>query len=160
MQVSGGVGAIIGFAHDWANPENTRRSWDMVARYVVPEINGYLDGLRRSQKFVIENRAIFERAGQAVMSKIMQNEKAAAALSLDRPRTGRDPRRQRARFAEGSRKAQERGVRRQRCSLTNGSRRAALSRLSARRHFIRSASGGFAPGPTKGYLRGTMMPLA
>jgi limonene 1,2-monooxygenase len=85
MQVSGGVGAIIGFAHDWANPENTRRSWDMVARYVVPEINGYIDGLRRSQKFVIENRAIFERAGQAVMSKILQNEKAAAALPLTGP---------------------------------------------------------------------------
>jgi limonene 1,2-monooxygenase len=85
MQVSGGVGAIIGFAHDWANPENTRRSWDMVARYVVPEINGYIDGLRRSQKFVIENRAIFDRAGQAVMSKILQNEKAAAALPLTGP---------------------------------------------------------------------------
>ena len=85
MQVSGGVGAIIGFVHDWANPENTRRSWDMVARYVVPEINGYIDGLRRSQKFVIENRAIFERAGQAVMAKIMDNEKAAAALSQTGP---------------------------------------------------------------------------
>ncbi len=35
MQVSGGVGAVIGFVHDWANPEATRRSWDMVARYVV-----------------------------------------------------------------------------------------------------------------------------
>ena len=85
MDVSGGVGHIIGFVHDWANPENTRRSWDMVARYVVPEINGYLDGLRRSQKFVIENRAVFERAGQAVMAKIMENERAAAALPLTGP---------------------------------------------------------------------------
>ena len=74
-EVSGGVGTIVGFVHDWANPENTRRSWDMVARYVVPEINGYLDGLRKSQKFVIENRAVFERAGQAVMAKIMENER-------------------------------------------------------------------------------------
>jgi limonene 1,2-monooxygenase len=85
MEASGGVGAIIGFAHDWANPENTRRSWDMVARYVVPEINGYLESLRKSQKFVIENRAVFERAGQAVMAKIMENEKAAAALPLTGP---------------------------------------------------------------------------
>jgi limonene 1,2-monooxygenase len=85
VQVSGGVGSIIGFVHDWANPENTRRSWDMVARYVVPEINGYLDGLRKSQKFVIENRAVFERAGQAVMAKIMENEKAAAALTKTGP---------------------------------------------------------------------------
>ena len=84
METSGGVGAIIGFAHDWANPENTRRSWDMVARYVVPEINGHVASLRKSQRFVIENRAIFERAGQAVMAKIMSNEKAAAAL----PQTG------------------------------------------------------------------------
>jgi limonene 1,2-monooxygenase len=85
MQVSGGVGVIIGFAHDWANPQDTRRSWDMVARYVVPEINGYIDGLRRSQTFVIENRAIFERAGQAVMAKIMENDKAAAALAQTGP---------------------------------------------------------------------------
>jgi limonene 1,2-monooxygenase len=81
MKVSGGVGAIIGFVHDWANPENTRRSWDLVARYVVPEINGYVDSMRKSQKFVIENRAIFERAGEAVMAKILGNEKAAAALA-------------------------------------------------------------------------------
>jgi limonene 1,2-monooxygenase len=73
---------VIGFVHDWANPENTRRSWDLVARYVVPEINGYIDTLRKSQKFVIENRAIFERAGQAVMAKIMENEKAAEALKV------------------------------------------------------------------------------
>jgi limonene 1,2-monooxygenase len=57
----------------------------MVARYVVPEINGYISSLRKSQKFVIENRAIFERAGQAVMAKIMSNEKAAAALPLTAP---------------------------------------------------------------------------
>src|SRR3954462_11757191 len=85
MEVSGGVGTIIGFVHDWANPENTRRSWDMVARYVVPEINGHIDGLRKSQTFVRENRAVFDRAGQAVMAKIMENEKAAAALSLTGP---------------------------------------------------------------------------
>jgi limonene 1,2-monooxygenase len=85
MDASGGVGAIIGFAHDWANPENTRRSWDMVARYVVPEINGYLTKLRESRQFLVENRAVFDRAGQAVMAKIMENEKAAAALPLTAP---------------------------------------------------------------------------
>ena len=85
MQVSGGVGHIIGFVHDWANPENTRRSWDMVARYVIPEINGHVRKLRESQKFLIENRAVFDRAGQAVMAKIMENEKAAAALAFTGP---------------------------------------------------------------------------
>ncbi|MCW5700980.1 MAG: LLM class flavin-dependent oxidoreductase [Bradyrhizobium sp.] len=89
MKLSGGVGSIIGFVHDWANIEATRRSWDLVARYVVPEINGYIDSLRKSQKFVIENRAIFERAGEAVMAKILGNEKAAAALADTGP--GRVP---------------------------------------------------------------------
>jgi limonene 1,2-monooxygenase len=82
LKVSGGFGTVVGFVHDWANPENTFRSWDLVARYVVPEINGYLDGLRRSQKFVIENRGVFERSREAVMAKIMENESAAAALAV------------------------------------------------------------------------------
>src|SRR6202000_2527113 len=85
IQVSGGVGTIVGFVHDWANPENPRRSWDMVARYVVPEINGYVAGLRTSRQFLVENRAVFERAGQAVMAKIMENDKAAAALAVTGP---------------------------------------------------------------------------
>lgn len=81
-EVSGGFGTVVGFVHDWANPENTRRSWDMVARYVVPEINGYLKGLRQSRQYVIDNRDSFNRARQAVMAKITENESAAAALMV------------------------------------------------------------------------------
>ena len=79
---SGGFGTVIGFVHDWANPENTMRSWDMVARYVIPEINGYVAKLRESQKFLIENREVFVRAGQAIMAKIMENKDAAEALKV------------------------------------------------------------------------------
>ena len=62
LEISGGFGTVVGFVHDWANPENTMRSWDMVARYVVPEINGYLAGLRTSREFVANNREYFNRA--------------------------------------------------------------------------------------------------
>jgi limonene 1,2-monooxygenase len=79
---SGGFGTVVGFVHDWANPENTFRSWDLVARYVIPEINGYLAGLRKSQRFVIENRGAFERAKEAVMAKIVGTEGGAAALAV------------------------------------------------------------------------------
>ena len=65
-----------------SNPENTFRSWDMVARYVVPEINGYVTKLRESQKFLIDNRSVFERAQQAIMSNILQNKDAAEALKV------------------------------------------------------------------------------
>lgn len=53
----------------------------MVARYVVPEINGYLAGLRQSREFVANNREYFNRAREAVMAKITENE-AAAALAV------------------------------------------------------------------------------
>ena len=84
LDVSGGFGTLVGFVHDWANPENTARSWDMVARYVVPEINGYLTGLRRSQQFVATERAVFDRAKEAIMAKVYENEAAVAALALTR----------------------------------------------------------------------------
>ena len=84
LEVSGGFGTIVGFVHDWANPENTMRSWDMVARYVVPEVNGYLAGLRQSQHFVATNRGVFNRAHEAIIAKVMENEAAVAALAVTR----------------------------------------------------------------------------
>lgn len=80
LEISGGFGTVVGFVHDWANPENTFRSWDLVARYVVPEINGYLKELRKSREFVVHNREYFDRAKDAVMAKIQENPDAAEAL--------------------------------------------------------------------------------
>ncbi len=81
QEITGGFGTVIGFAHDWANPEATARSWDLVARYVVPEVNGMLDGYRESQRHVIEHRESFERATNAVMTKINENERARQAMA-------------------------------------------------------------------------------
>ena len=82
LEISGGFGTVVGFVHDWANPENTARSWDMVARYVVPEINGHLAAMRRSEEFVINNRAVFDRSRDAIMAKINENADAAAAFAV------------------------------------------------------------------------------
>jgi len=79
---SGGFGTVVGFVHDWANPENTFRSWDLVARYVIPEINGYVAKLRESERHLQTNRGVFDRAGQAIMAKIMENKDAAQALKV------------------------------------------------------------------------------
>ena len=83
MELTGGFGCVIGFVHDWANRENTRRSWDMVARYVVPQVNGLLDDYFESHRFVTDNREYWNRAQQAVRSKIVENERAEAALAVD-----------------------------------------------------------------------------
>jgi len=80
VQLTGGIGAVIGFVHDWASRANTSKSWDLVARYVIPEVNGLLDAYRDSRNFVVENRDTFEQAQKAILSKIMDNPRAAAAL--------------------------------------------------------------------------------
>ena len=82
LEISGGFGTVIGFSHDWANPESIFRSWDLVARYVVPQINGHLAALRKSQQFVMENRGAFVRQHEAVMAKILENKDAAAVLPV------------------------------------------------------------------------------
>ena len=83
MEITGGFGCVIGFVHDWANRENTRRSWDMVARYVVPQVNGLLDDYFESHRFVTDNREYWNRAQQAIRSKISENERAEEALAVD-----------------------------------------------------------------------------
>ncbi len=100
LELTGGFGTVIGFVHDWANRENTSRSWDLVARYVIPEVNGLLDEYRYSNKFVIENRETWLRAGQAIANKIRGNERALAAAVEDEER-GRPVLRSGARLAPG-----------------------------------------------------------
>lgn len=82
-EISGGFGTLIGFVNDFAAPDAIRRSWDLVARYVRPEINGMLEDFRSSQQFVIDNRQYFDRAGEAIMAKITENERALEALQED-----------------------------------------------------------------------------
>lgn len=83
MELTGGFGCVIGFVHDWANREDTLRSWDMVARYVVPQVNGMLDGYLESYKFVNENRETWNRANEARTSAINSHERAAQVMERE-----------------------------------------------------------------------------
>ena len=80
QELTGGFGCVIGFVHDWANRENTLRSWDLVARYVVPEVNGLLDDYRDSYRWVNESRETWTRAKEAVDTKIQQHERASEVM--------------------------------------------------------------------------------
>ena len=52
----GGFGGIMFRAHEWANREQTMRSYELFARYVMPHFQGSLDSLYASNKFTKENR--------------------------------------------------------------------------------------------------------
>jgi limonene 1,2-monooxygenase len=82
-ELTGGFGAVIGFAHDWANREATMRSWDLVARYVFPAFDGSITRLHDSQQYVHDNQAdLMAGATRAVMAKVMAHEGAAAAMGV------------------------------------------------------------------------------
>jgi limonene 1,2-monooxygenase len=53
----GGFGGILFRAHEWANREQTLRSYELFARYVMPQFQGSLDTVIGSNQFVRDNRA-------------------------------------------------------------------------------------------------------
>ena len=83
VDLTGGFGAVIGFAHDWANRENTKNSWDLVARYVVPEVNSMLLDYRDSIEFVVNNRETWARATDARLSNVADHKSATKIMETE-----------------------------------------------------------------------------
>ena len=52
----GGIGGVLFRAHEWANREQTLRSYELFARYVMPRFQGSLETIAGSNRFVRENR--------------------------------------------------------------------------------------------------------
>ncbi len=52
----GGFGGVLFRAHEWANREQTMRSYELFARYVAPYFQGSLDTMYSSNQFTKENR--------------------------------------------------------------------------------------------------------
>ncbi len=81
QDITGGFGVVLGFAHDWANKEASKRSWEMVSRYVIPALNGTFRPMQASADYVEVNKtALIAGASAAVMQKIMAHEGAQAAM--------------------------------------------------------------------------------
>lgn len=83
QSLTGGFGTVLGFAHDWADREATFRSWDLFARYVIPEVAGALRSMRASADHVTANKAsLMAGAGAAIIDQIKRDPKASAALAI------------------------------------------------------------------------------
>ncbi|MFM8310304.1 MAG: LLM class flavin-dependent oxidoreductase [Ilumatobacteraceae bacterium] len=82
QQLTGGFGVVLGFAHDWANREATLRSWELVARYVIPAVTGITRPQISSAEYVAERKdELMKGATAAVLSKIMSHEGATKAMA-------------------------------------------------------------------------------
>ena len=77
---SGGFGSYLVMAHEWADREATHKSYELLARYVMPQFQGSLPSLEGSRDWAAENRPTFMNAvGAAVMTAIQKHHDERAA---------------------------------------------------------------------------------
>jgi limonene 1,2-monooxygenase len=80
-QSNGGFGTLLLQAHEWADTAATNRSYELMARYVIPHFQGSEQRPREQRDWVAENRPQFIGAATAaVMTAIQKHgeEKASA----------------------------------------------------------------------------------
>ena len=71
---SGGYGCFLQLAHEWADRRATHKSYELIARYVMPRFQATNDLREKSLGYAIENRArIMAEAGGAVMKEIQKH---------------------------------------------------------------------------------------
>ena len=93
----GGFGGVLFRAHEWANREQTLKSYELFARYVMPKFQGSLDTIRDSNDWARGNRKTifspnveaiqraYTDAGRQVPAEFRQ--RTSGARDLDSPPT-------------------------------------------------------------------------
>jgi limonene 1,2-monooxygenase len=68
-QSGGGFGTYLNMAHEWADTAATRKSYELMARYVFPHFQGSAVSTTRSRDWAAENRPEFiGEVGAAIMN--------------------------------------------------------------------------------------------
>lgn len=71
---SGGYGCFLQMVHNWADFPQTKRSYELVARYVMPRFQGLNRGREASMEWAASNRTTFIGAvGTAIMTEIQKH---------------------------------------------------------------------------------------
>lgn len=71
QKLSGGFGTILCFAHDWTTREQALRSYEMIARYVMPRCQGLIAPIQSSADRVRESKKeLMEKASGAILKAI------------------------------------------------------------------------------------------
>lgn len=82
---TGGFGALLQLAHDWANWQATQKSYELMTRYVIPHFQNAMDARRDSYDHVAANRETYVGAANTAISteteryEQRQRERAAKA---------------------------------------------------------------------------------
>jgi limonene 1,2-monooxygenase len=78
-QQSGGFGCLLQMAHNWADFPQTLRSYELIARYVMPRVSHLNAGRAASEEWVASHRKEFMSAGQQAKEVATQKHEAERA---------------------------------------------------------------------------------
>jgi limonene 1,2-monooxygenase len=73
---SGGFGTFLIFGHEWADPEATRQSYELFARYVMPRFQGQLDPIRSSYDWIAGSDGRFVDAASNAINRAIEDHAA------------------------------------------------------------------------------------
>ena len=88
---SGGFGTFLSMAHEWADTAATRRSYELLARYVFPRFQGSAEQTTASRDWAADNRPEFiQAATTAIMTAVQSHheEKAQKAQKVSEGEKG------------------------------------------------------------------------
>lgn len=89
LEKSGGLGGVLGLAHEWTTTEKTLRSYELWARYVAPRFQGQIAPLTDNRNWIEEHQgqvfgpamAAFTRAYEDAGKEVPEQLRQAAAAS-------------------------------------------------------------------------------
>lgn len=73
VEQSGGFGTFLLFGHEWADPEATRRSYELFARYVMPHFQGQLEPVQASYDWIVGSGGRFVTAASNAIGKAVED---------------------------------------------------------------------------------------
>jgi limonene 1,2-monooxygenase len=79
QEITGGFGCLLGLAHEWTTREKIYQSYELMARYVVPEFQDTTSGTKRSLGWTLENKESLMAGRQAALDKAIQKHTAPPA---------------------------------------------------------------------------------
>jgi limonene 1,2-monooxygenase len=81
LDTSGGFGCFLGLAHDWADRQKTLRSFELMARYVMPKFQDTMTWIDRSQQWTMSNKQKLMEGARAGVFKAVVDAGATAELA-------------------------------------------------------------------------------
>ena len=78
LEISGGFGCLLGLAHEWTTREKIERSYELMARYVMPEFQDTTSWIKRSNEWTLANKESLMAGTAQAIQKAIQDHAAAS----------------------------------------------------------------------------------